>query len=118
MNPLITIFEDYEPEGHTRPVWIGMDFGIEGIPWTQKVAHIGLNLYETKDVFDFYDTVVGCSVRLEEITASYVPNQIGINLDKISERLLEEGQDPIKIERFLLQVSDVQEVLASTQEEF
>jgi hypothetical protein len=118
MKPLITVFQDYEPEGHTRAVWIGIDFEIEGVPWTKKIEHIDLNHYETQDIYDFHDNVVGCSVRLEEITASYIPNHIGINLGKISERLLGEGQDPIKIERFILQVCDVQEVLASVEEVF
>lgn len=115
MNPLITLFYDYDPDGEKRPLWLALNFGFEGIPWTKKSIYVELNSYETQDVYDFYDEYVGCSVYLSELLASTNEGEIGINLESLYERV-KSDIDPIQIDRLIIQVVDVVEVGAISRE--
>jgi hypothetical protein len=112
----ITLFHDYEPDGSIRPVWLTLDFGIFGVPWTQKKIYFDASKYKVCDVHDFIDDVIGCQVHLNELMLTHLgENYIGINLNAIEERLTYAGIDPIRIERFIIQVRDIDEVLAVNQ---
>ena len=111
----VRLFHDYEPDGSIKPIWLGIDFE-GGVPWTQKSIKVDVSNYELQDIYDFEDHIIGCSIELGELMASYLGDTyLGFNLEAIQERLMVQGMDPMKIERFIMLVSDVTEVLATNQ---
>lgn len=109
-NPTLHLFYDYNPDGSERPVWLGID--IDVIPWQQSTLYIDVQSVYKKDIYDFHDDIIGCSVYLDELLlSSYFPNQLGINLSSIQERLLTQGMDSHLIKRLIVQVCDVKNIL-------
>jgi len=114
----LTMYHSHESNDEIRPVWLAIDFDMNGVPWTQKSLYVDVNAYETKDIYDFMDDIIGCSVYLEELFADPEGRQLGFNLNAIFNRLRSSGLDPTLIERFIVQVCDMQEVLECAKEMF
>jgi hypothetical protein len=117
MNPSISLFYDYDPDGQKRPVWLSINFGFEGIPWIKKSLYLSISKYDEQDIYNFHDEYIGCSVFLDELLASPNDREIGINLAALNERL-KATIDPILIDRLIIQVVDAVEVGAISKEMF
>lgn len=110
MNNKILVFYDYNPDGSERPVWLAAE--INSIPWEQSSFYIDVESIHKRDVYDFNDDIIGCSVFLEELLLSPMEiNKVGINLSRLKKRLSNQGINPPMIERFIIQICDIAEIL-------
>lgn len=108
----LTLYYDHEPDGTKRPLWISVD--TSEVNWDEPVYYVNCSAYDTCDVYSFFDDVFGLSIHLEELVINYESKrQFGIDLERLKHRIGEEI-DPGEIERFMVQVVDVVEVLNIT----
>lgn len=105
-----TLYYDYEPDGSKRPVWLCVPFDYNLVTDDYIPFHIDCDNFSRDFVGDFDDSVSGCSVHLQEITLGMRHNEIGVKINDIKNRI---GQEIYTIERLILQVCDVAEVLSS-----
>lgn len=118
MKAKMSVIYDYEPDGRQRNMWFVIDFR-EPIPWTEKAMYIKVVPFGYKDVYEFQDDIIGCSVLLEELLLMHKgPEYIGVNLQAIQDRLTIVGMESIQVERFIIQVVDLKEVLSFVETTF
>ncbi|MGE8207750.1 hypothetical protein ACQKP0_25090 [Heyndrickxia sp. NPDC080065] len=118
MKTKMSVIYDYEPEGRQRNMWFVIDF-MEPIPWMEKTMYIKVSPCDYKDVYEFQDDIIGCTILLEELIITHRgPEYLGFNLQAIHDRLCRVGMDPVQMERFIIQAVDVKEVLTIAQINF
>lgn len=103
-----TLYYDYEPDGSRRPVWLTIPFDNEKHADKYTPFYVDAQDYVAEYVGDLNDDWVGCSVYLEELAVGANPNEFGVKTNKIADRVGELSG----IERFIVQVSDIVEVMS------
>lgn len=110
------VYYDSDYEGNLYPLW----YTIEGsIDWDQPTLYFPINApFERIDSISFDDEIIGCSVFAQELIAHQnKPNQLGINLEAVRSRI-SENIEPHKVERLIIQVSDIEELMQIGKELF
>jgi hypothetical protein len=106
----IKVFYDSDTEGNLYPHWMTIDFGIAGVPWDESPVIVDVHgPFERRESHEFGDDVGGLSVFLEELVVR--DETLGINLESIYNRIIKHGADPNALERLIIQVGDIEEVL-------
>lgn len=103
-----TLYYDYDPDGSKRPVWLTIPFDHEQQTDEYVPFYVDAQDYEAEYVGELNDDWIGCSVQLEELVVGKKQNEFGIKLHKIIDRV----GDLSGIDRFIIQVSDIVEVMA------
>ncbi|GGE48027.1 hypothetical protein GCM10011391_28510 [Pullulanibacillus camelliae] len=113
------LYVNFESDGSERPIWLVINFDLDGIPWSQKRIDINVSRYTTENVSDLMDDVIGTPVFMRELTLSRIYGKhIGINLESLQSRLWSEQTDPSIVERLILLVSDIAEIISIDEEMF
>jgi hypothetical protein len=110
------VYYDSDYEGNLYPLW----YTLEGtIDWEQPTFYFPVTApFERIDSVQFDDGIIGCSVLAQELLVHQnKPNQLGINLDAVKTRAIEHIE-PEKIERLIIQLSDMEELLHMGRELF
>ncbi|MCO7127756.1 hypothetical protein NIE88_18585 [Sporolactobacillus shoreicorticis] len=110
------VYYDSDYEGNFYPLW----YTIEGlIDWEQSNFYFPVSApFERIDSISFDDGIIGCSVLAQELLVRPdKPNQLGINLDAVKTRA-SERIEPEQIERLIIQLSDMEELLHMGKEMF
>jgi hypothetical protein len=110
------VYYDSDVEGNLYPLW----YAIEGsIDWDLPSVYLPINApFERIDSIQFDDELIGCSVFAQELIVNQnKPNQLGINLEAVRERI-SENIEPYKVERLIIQVTDIEDLMQIGRELF
>jgi hypothetical protein len=103
------VYYDSDIEGNLYPLW----YTVEGnIDWDSTRLFLQINTpFERIDSIQFDDEIIGCSVFAQELIVNQnKPNQLGINLEAVRRRI-SENIEPYKVERLIIQVTDIEDLL-------
>jgi hypothetical protein len=110
------VYYDSDYEGNLYPLW----YTIEGsIDWEEPTFYFSVTApFERIDSIQFDDELIGCSVFAQELMVHpSKPNQLGISLETVRSRI-SENIEPYKVERLVIQVSDIEELMQIGRELF
>jgi hypothetical protein len=110
------VYYDSDYEGNLYPLW----YTIEGsIDWDGSTMYFPITApFERIDSISFDDELIGCSVFTQElIVHQNKSNQLGINLEAVRSRI-SENIEAYKVERLIIQVSDIEELMQIGRELF
>lgn len=110
------VYYDSDYEGNLYPLWYTLEGSID---WDKPTFYFPVSTpFERVDSISFDDGIIGCSVLAQELLVRPdKPNQLGINLGAVKERV-SENIEPEKIERLIIQLSDMEELLQIEKELF
>jgi hypothetical protein len=107
----IKVFYDYH-EGEQVPIWYVIRFNASELDYN-KTLYIPIEApFEATSLDGFDESIMAVSIFISDLTLN--PNKInrfGIHLPAIHQRLELSGVDTLDIEQFVLQVSDIEEIL-------
>jgi hypothetical protein len=110
--PKQRVFYDYI-DGNLVPYWYVLSFRYNEIPWDQETYFFEINApFEYFGQHDFDDSILSASVNIEDlITNEILETKLGLNLNKIKQRLYKHGTYPDEVTQFIIQLPDIEEIL-------
>ena len=109
----ISIYYDYH-EGQQVPIWMFISIRRGNDLWAKKYLYIPVIApFERKDIDQIPELTIGATVQLDDLTISaHRPGYFGIDIQRIHNRIKQEKRiDPEHIDQFIIQMSDVEELL-------
>lgn len=112
----LTVYYDIQ-EGIHVPIWMIARFGRGKIKWYKTYAYIPVTApFKRKLAEEFNELTLSVSVQLDDLTIPpHRPGEFGINLQRILNRIRKNkdtcDMDLDDIEQFVIQMSDIEEVL-------
>lgn len=101
--PKQRVFYDYI-DGNLVPYWYVLSFRYNEIPWDHETYFFGRD--------DFDDSVLSASVNIEDLrTNEILESKLGLNLNKIKQRLYKHDTYPDEVTQFIIQLPDIEEIL-------
>lgn len=100
-------------DGNLVPYWYVLSFRYNEIPWNEETYFFEIIApFEYFDRDDFDDSVLSASVNIEDlITNEILESKLGLNLNKIKQRLYKHGIYPDEVTQFIIQLPDIEEIL-------
>jgi hypothetical protein len=112
----IRVYYDYHEDG-IAPIWLLIHFGRSGIDWTKQQIYLPIVApFQRVENEDIHEETISFTILIEDLTVNpYEAELYGIHLGRVLKRLQtrEEYQSiyPDEIEQFVIQISDLEEVL-------
>lgn len=110
--PRQRVYYDYF-EGNQVPFWYVLTFKNQEIPWEQDTYYFEVIApfeYFGRDEFD--DSIMSVSINIEDLLTNNLQElNLGLNLNRIKERILKHGVNPYEVNQFIIQLPDIEEVL-------
>jgi hypothetical protein len=112
----IRVYYDYHENG-IAPIWLLIHFGRGRIDWSKEQIYLPIAApFQRIEGEDINGETMSFTIQIEDLTVNpYEAGLYGIHLKRVLERLetQEEYQviDPDEIEQFVIQISDLEEVL-------
>ncbi|KAB8139074.1 hypothetical protein F9U64_01365 [Gracilibacillus oryzae] len=95
-------------DNQRSPIWLVM----EQFKWTSSVIYIPINSYETDDITNFHCNELSATVLLSDLVVSEeYPDQIGINLNRIEQRINNSGLVKEDVTKLYIRIVDINEVI-------
>lgn len=113
----IKVFYEYDQfQDGLAPIWYVLQFGITGMDWTKQTVYISLSApFEKQDPEEFHDDIIGMTIEMADLVRNEIrPKQFGILLPYVKARAERLGYDISDIKQFIIQVSDIEEVMQMT----
>ncbi|MFX3616276.1 MAG: hypothetical protein ACE3JK_01930 [Sporolactobacillus sp.] len=110
------VYYDSDVEGNLYPLWYTLEGSID---WNEPTLFFFVSApFERIDNIQFDDELIGCSVFAQELIVNeYKPDELGINLAAVRAQIIQ-NIEPEKVERLILQVGDIEEILQIGRELF
>ncbi len=101
--PQQRLYYDYV-DGKLIPFWYVLTFDYREIKWDKRVQYYeAYKPFEYIERHEFDDSIITTSISLADfIFNKYKPNQIGLNIAAIKEKIFRYGVDPFVVRQFLL----------------
>lgn len=110
--PRQRVYYDYF-EGKQVPFWYVLTFKKQEIPWEKDTFYFEVIApfeYYGRDEFD--DSVISVSINIEDLITNNLQDcNLGLDLNRIKERVLMYGVELYEISQFIIQLPDIEEVL-------
>jgi hypothetical protein len=105
------LFEYYE--GQKVPMWYVIDVKQSDFIWGNSTAYVPIDApFEQFDPDDFhYDTINVSVFSSELLTNIAIPNQFGLNVQSIEERIETIERDASEIDYLVIPMNDLEEII-------
>ncbi|PAD67295.1 hypothetical protein CHH83_19605 [Bacillus sp. 7586-K] len=110
--PRQRVYYDYF-DGKEVPFWYVLTFKYQEIPWEQDAYYFEVIApFEYFDRDEFDDSIMSVSINIEDLLINNLHEcNLGLNLNRIKERILKHGIEPYEVSQFIIQLPDIEEVL-------
>lgn len=106
-----TVHYDYH-DGQLVPIWAIIHFEPAEIDWDSTWYIPVETPFEKQEMDAYSDEMMGVSVLISDLVVSYgYSNHYGIHLPYIKERIEKHSADIMDVKQFVIQVSDIEELL-------